>query len=67
MSEFKIEPLLVTVPEAARMLALSRSLVYEMIANGELPSVKYGGTRRIAIATIKEWIANHTTGKRTNG
>jgi excisionase family DNA binding protein len=36
-----------TVSEAARLLRLSRAFVYELIARGELPSVRFG--RRIMI------------------
>jgi len=41
--------LTVAVPEAARMLGISRSLAYELVARGELPSVRLG--RRIVIPT----------------
>jgi excisionase family DNA binding protein len=36
-----------TVSEAARLLRLSRAFTYELIARGELPSVRFG--RRIMI------------------
>ena len=32
-----IEPLLVRVEEAARILSLSRSTIYQMLESGELP------------------------------
>jgi excisionase family DNA binding protein len=37
---------LLTVVEAARELGISRSKVYELLADGELPSVRIGRTRR---------------------
>ena len=37
-----IEPLLVRVEEAARLLSLSRSTIYELLDRGELPSVRCG-------------------------
>jgi excisionase family DNA binding protein len=55
-----IEPLLVRVEEAAHMLSLSRSTIYEMMDAGELPSVRRGTARRIPLAAIREWVATHT-------
>jgi excisionase family DNA binding protein len=52
-----IEPLLVRVEEAARILSLSRSTIYEMLDSGELPSVRRGAARRIPISALHAWIA----------
>ena len=52
-----IEPLLVRVEEAARILSLSRSTIYEMMDSGELPSVRRGAARRIPVAALHAWIA----------
>jgi len=41
-----VEPLLVRVEEAARILSLSRSTIYEMIDAGEIPSIRRGTARR---------------------
>lgn len=51
-----VEPLLVRVEEAARMLSLSRSTIYEMLDAGELPSVRRGTARRIPIAALRAWV-----------
>jgi excisionase family DNA binding protein len=51
-----LEPLLVRVEEAARMLSLSRSTIYEMMDSGELPSVRRGAARRIPLAALREWV-----------
>jgi excisionase family DNA binding protein len=51
---------LLTVVDAARHLGISRSKVYELLADGELPSVRIGRTRRIALAALEEFIAEHT-------
>jgi excisionase family DNA binding protein len=53
-----IDPLLVRVDEAARLLSLSRSTIYEMMDAGELPSVRRGAARRIPVAALHAWIAN---------
>ena len=52
----KPEPLLVRVEEAARLLGLSRSTLYEMLAAGEIESVRRGSARRIPMATLHSWI-----------
>jgi excisionase family DNA binding protein len=42
--------LAVTVAEAARMLGISRTLAYELVARGELPHVRLG--RRIVVPRV---------------
>ncbi|MEI6777656.1 MAG: helix-turn-helix domain-containing protein [Chloroflexales bacterium] len=56
-----VEPLLVRVEEAARILSLSRSTIYEMMDAGELPSVRRGAARRIPVAALRAWVAQQTT------
>jgi excisionase family DNA binding protein len=56
-------PILVRVEEAAEMLGIGRSKVYEMVLSGELPSVKIGRCRRIPIAAIYAWIEDHIEGQ----
>jgi len=59
-AEPAVEPLLVRVEEAARILSLSRSTIYEMLDAGELPSVRRGTARRIPVAALREWVARQT-------
>ncbi|NJN17255.1 MAG: helix-turn-helix domain-containing protein [Oscillochloris sp.] len=56
-----MEPLLVRVEEAARILSLSRSTVYEMLDTGELPSVRRGAARRIPLAALRDWVAKQSS------
>lgn len=49
--------LLLTVEEAARRLRLGRTLVYRLIASGELESVKVGRLRRIPADCLPAYIA----------
>jgi excisionase family DNA binding protein len=53
-------PLLVKVEEGARILGISRSLVYELMNRGELPWVKCGSARRLPLAALEQWVAAHT-------
>ncbi|MFD0856516.1 helix-turn-helix domain-containing protein [Actinomadura adrarensis] len=48
--------LLLTVQEAAQALAISRSKLYELIASGELPSVRIDGSRRVPLTALDAYI-----------
>jgi excisionase family DNA binding protein len=52
----QVEPLLVRVEEAARILSLSRSTIYEMMDRGDLQSVRCGAARRIPVAALRAWV-----------
>ena len=58
------EPLLVRVEEAARLLSLSRSMVYQLMDSGVLPSIRCGSARRIPTAALHAWIAQQLTPSR---
>ena len=51
-------PELLRVPDAARLLKVSRSKIYELLASGELESVLIGGCRRIPTAAIRTLVEN---------
>lgn len=51
------QPVLVTVEVAAKMLSLSKSHVYELIKNGELPAHHFGTSVRVAPDELKAWLA----------
>lgn len=55
------ELLLLRVEDTAKLLRVSRSTIYEILATGELPSLTIGTARRIPLAGSKEWIAARTT------
>ena len=50
------EPLLITPAEAAKLLAISRSKTYELIAKGILPSLTIGYSRRIPLDRLRAYI-----------
>jgi len=52
-----IQPWLVTVPEAAGMLRVGRTKVYELIATEGLPKVKFGTAVRIPVKELEDWLA----------
>ena len=47
---------LLKVPDICERLKLSRSIVYELIASGELPSVAIGRSRRVREADLDAWV-----------
>jgi len=49
--------LLLTVPEAAEALAISRSKLYELFAAGLVRSVRIDGSRRVRIEELGTYIA----------
>jgi excisionase family DNA binding protein len=50
-------PLLLTVPQAARMLAISRSRVYELIWTGDLVPVHIGRSARFTVTELERFVA----------
>ena len=42
-----MDAMLLKVPDVVACLGVSRAKVYELMASGELPSVRVGGSRRI--------------------
>jgi excisionase family DNA binding protein len=50
-------PLLLSVADAAHMIGVSRSKLYELLASNEIPSVRIGSRRLVAVATLQAWVA----------
>jgi excisionase family DNA binding protein len=50
------ERLLLSVDEAARRLSIGRSLLYELLAAGEIRSIHVGRLRRVPIAALTDFI-----------
>jgi excisionase family DNA binding protein len=48
--------LLLTPTEAAMVLSISRSLLYQLLMDKRIFSVKVGGARRIPLAAIHEYV-----------
>jgi prophage regulatory protein len=46
--------------EVARLLGIGRSKTYELIARGELPSLRIGRLVRVPRHALEQWIAEHT-------
>jgi excisionase family DNA binding protein len=50
--------LLITVSEAARRLSCSRSLLYEILGDGQIRSVKLGKKRLVEVASLEAFAAS---------
>jgi excisionase family DNA binding protein len=57
------QPLLVSLSEAAQMLAMSKRTVYRMLEDGRLPAgvaVTLSGTLiRLKVAVLEQWVADN--------
>ena len=51
------DPRLLTVRQAAEVLGLGRSTVYELIAAGELETVSIGRSRRVPLDALRAFVA----------
>ncbi len=54
------EPLLLRIPEAAKLLGVSRSKAYAMAAAGEIPTIHLGGAVRVPLEALRQFIADET-------
>jgi excisionase family DNA binding protein len=61
------EPWVLAVPpaEAARLLSLSRPMIYKLIQSGELRTVNIGRTRRVPVSELERLIDVHPQGRPT--
>ena len=53
--------LLLTVPETAEALAISRSKLYELLANGAVASIRIDGSRRIPLTVLEDYVSQLLT------
>jgi excisionase family DNA binding protein len=51
-----VTKLLLTVPEAAAALGISRSKLYQLIAAGTVRSVRIDGARRVPVESLTSYI-----------
>lgn len=61
-----MEKLLLKPLEAAQILGIGRSLIYELIARNEIPSVRLGRCLRVPAESLQQWLKEQEI-KRHNG
>jgi len=53
--------LLLTIPEAARVLGVSRSILYQLVQAGEVATIKIGRSRRVPILALEQYVSARLT------
>jgi excisionase family DNA binding protein len=56
------QPLLLNVSQVAKMLGLSRTMVYTLIATQGLPTVRFGRAVRVSPTSLQRWIEKREQG-----
>lgn len=58
-------PVLYRIPDAMRVLGMSRTVIYDLIRSGRLRTVKEGRTRLVPASAINEYVRllEHEAGK----
>lgn len=64
MNKTPIEPIAVSVPDAARMISLSRSRTYELVADGTIKTKMIGSRRVVLVSSLRELVGE--TGEQPN-
>lgn len=57
MPEDRMEKLALRPTEVGEALGVGRSKVYELLASGELPSIRVGSSVRVPVDALRAWIA----------
>lgn len=59
----RVPPMLLTIPEAASVLALGRTTLYELIAAGELEVVHVGRAARVPVDALRQFVEERRAGR----
>lgn len=51
---------LLSVPETAKLLRISRNLAYELVSQGEIPAIRLGRVIRVPRAGLEHWLDERT-------
>lgn len=62
MAEATTQRLLPSVEEAAERLGIGKTLAWELVWDGVLPSVRLGRCVRIPLGALEDWIAQTAIG-----
>jgi excisionase family DNA binding protein len=57
-------PLLYTIPEAAHVLRISRTKLYELLDAGEIESIHIGRSRKIPADSLRSYVSRLRTEQR---
>ncbi len=62
MAEMTNERLLLTVEEAAQRLGIGRTLAWQLVRDGQLPSVRLGRLVRVPVRGLEDWLKRRIRG-----
>ena len=51
-----MDKLLLRPTEAADLIGVGRSKLYQLLATGELPSIRIGGSVRVPLQKLRDWV-----------
>ena len=51
-----MDRLLLRPAEAAEAIGIGRSKIYQLLASGELPSIRVGSSVRVPVDALRAWI-----------
>ena len=57
-----VQSILMSIPEVARSLRLSRAKVYQLIAVEGLPIVRFGRAVRVCRSSLEQWVRQREQG-----
>ena len=57
-----VHPLLLSIPEVAESLRLSRAKVYRLIYYEGLPVVHFGRSARVSVIALQQWLERREKG-----
>ena len=60
-----MDKLLLRPVEAAEAIGISRTKIYELLARGDLPSVRIGSSVRVPVDALRAWIARQVNQERS--
>ena len=52
-----MDKVLLRPTEAAEVMGIGRSKVYQLIASGDLPAIRIGASVRVPVTALEAWIA----------
>lgn len=56
------KPMLLRVTEVARLMGISRSMAYQLVQRGDIPSVKIKNSVRVKTVDVEEFIHRNYSG-----
>lgn len=60
--EVTLYPILLTIPEVAMSLRLSRAKIYRLIYYEGLPVVHFGRAVRVSVIALQQWVEQRAKG-----